>query len=228
MGGRIYKMKKLLLLSISIVMASVSCQSQQSPAAAPTPVGNPVIDKNFKIPSEPWCGPDSFDFGDFYCQDGEFHLVNKGSASIATSNSGDYMNFILQVQMRLIGEKGAYGVVFRGNNTPAFYVFEIHPDGKFQLIIWGQSPNGTILIPWTESAAIKQGGATNLLEVIAQGTCLALFVNNTQLAGFTDNTFIEGVVGPVALEDGHAAVRTTKVWELPVAGKPLNLCIFKG
>lgn len=221
-------MKKLLLLSIIIVMASVSCQSQQSRAAAPTPVGNPVIDKNFKGLAEPWCEPGSYDFGDFYCQGGEFNLVAKGMGNIATTNVGNYTNFILQVQMRLIGEKGAYGVVFRGNNTPAFYIFEIHPDGKFQLIIWGQSPNNTILIPWTESAAIKQGGATNLLEVIAQGTCLALFVNDKQLAGATDNTFIQGVVGPVALEEGHAAVSTTKVWELPAAGKPLNLCTSNG
>jgi len=221
-------MKKLLLLSIVIIIALISCQPRQSPSVAPTPVGNPVIDKNFKDSAEPWCEPGSYDFGDFYCQGGELHLVNKGSGNIATENVGNYMNFILQVQMRLIGEKGDYGVVFRGSATPAFYVFMIHPDGKFQLIIWGQSPNNTILIPWTESSAIKQGGATNLLEVIAQGTCLALFVNNKQLAGFTDNTFIEGVVGPVSLEEGHAAVSTTKVWELPAAGALLNLCTSKG
>jgi hypothetical protein len=90
----------------------------------------------------------------------------------------------------------------------------IHPDGKFQLIEWSPDSIQT-LIPWTESAAIKQGEATNWLQVIAQDTRLTLFVNDQQLASISDGTYKEGGAGPVALEEGHAVVSTIKVWELP-------------
>jgi hypothetical protein len=217
------KMKKLILLSISMVIALVGCQSMQSPTvvsatALPTPsvMPVPVVNKNFKDPAEPWCKPASYDFGDFYCVGGELNLVAKGTG-IATYNDGNYKDFILQVQMRLIGAKGAYGVVFRGNNdNPAFYVFEIHPDGKFQLTTWTQTGNNRVLIPWTESAVINKGEATNILEVSTQGAGLTLSANGKQLASITDNTFTTGTAGPVALEEGHAAVSMMKVWELHI------------
>jgi len=218
-------------------MASVSCQSQ--PLSGVPSVGNLIIDQNYQDPEEPWCERRSNNFGDFYCQGGEFNLVAKGTGNIATNNAGNYTNFILQVRMRLIGDQGAYGVAFRGDNERGFYVFEIHPDGEFQLVIWehnsqrfhlvkwGQSPRSSILIPWTKSPAIKQGGETNLLQVIAQGTCLTLFVNDQQLIADNDDTFLAGVVGPVALEEGHGAVSMMKVWELADGGEMRNLCTVK-
>ena len=54
-----------------------------------------------------------------------------------------------------------------------------------------------------------------MLEVVAQGTNLALYANNQKLASVNDATFKEGVAGPVALEEGHVIASTFKVWELP-------------
>ena len=180
------------------------------------PYGVPMaLDKGLENSFEKWCDPASFEFGDFYCQGGKLQLVAKGIGNVATNQDGDFKNFILQAQMRLIGAKGAYGLAFRGNDTPAFYVFEIHPDGHFQLIQWSQAKEAIALIPWTASAAIHPGGNTNLLEVKAEGARLTLFANSTQLASVSDDTFKEGGAGPIALEEGHAAVATMKVWKLP-------------
>jgi hypothetical protein len=71
------------------------------------------------------------------------------------------------------------------------------------------------LVPWTASTAIKPGEAVNLLRVIAQDIHLILFVNNVQVANVIDITFKAGVVGPVALEEGHAVVSEMQVWTLP-------------
>jgi hypothetical protein len=218
-------MKKLVLFLIVMILALLGCQSKQSQpvvatptlAFTPGPEMKPDIDINFNDLPEGSCQTESYDFGDFYCKDNEYHLVAKGSGSIATTNDGDFKNFILQAQMRLSGEKGAYGVVFRGTNkqgNTAFYIFEIHPDGQFRLSYWSTMSDKT-LIPWTESAAIKKGEAINILEVIAQDSRLTLFINSQQLASFVDNALKTGSAGPVALEEGHAVVSTIKVWELP-------------
>jgi hypothetical protein len=225
-------MRKRMVWLLVMAMAVVGCQSQPVPvssiptfadtlAATPGPDVQPAIDKDFNDPSEGWCQSVSFDFGDFYCQGGELHLVAKGTGNVAASDGGirSFKNFILQAQMRLIGGKGAYGVVFRGNGDSSrgqrsFYIFMLHPDGKYQLSSWSQSGPIGILIPWTASPAIKPGEAPNLLQVIAQDTRLTLFVNNQQLVSVTDASFDQGTAGPVALEEGHAAASTFKIWEL--------------
>ncbi len=311
-----------VVVPATVATSTASVATTPTLAAMPGPDVKPAMDTNFRDPAEPWCQGGSYDFGDFFCQDGEYHLINKGYANLATNYGGSFRNFVLQAEMRLSGENepylgvdfemltpdiaasegitgtqgallgsvvaggpaaaaglnqgdaitavngkpvddnndlvsrvavykandevhltvvkgtangpttqrdvqvkvgqrpadqpfGAYGVVFRGNGDQrSFYIFMVHPSGEFQLITW--SPGAIrVLIPWTDSAAIKQGQATNLLQVIAQGTRLTLLANGQQVASVSDDAYTEGVAGPVALEDGHAIVSSFKVWELP-------------
>lgn len=214
-------MKKLVLFSIILVLALAGCRSQSTLAATPTPAflppanQNPAMEINFKDQPAGWCQGSSFDFGDFSCQNAELHAINKGVGSVAGMCGDSYKNFMLQAQVRLVGKTGAYGVEFRGDNDqPHFYIFMLHPDGRYQLIKWA-SGQITVLIPWTASTAIKQGEAANLLQVKAQGEQLTLYANNQQLDSINDSAYVEGCVGPVALEDGHAATSSIQVWELP-------------
>ena len=216
---------RIIFLACMIVFAGsiVSCQSIPPSASAtdnPTPTlastpGSTVEPAvaDYQHPEGNMCDAESYDFGDFYCKDGELHIVQKGLGSVAGWADGKYKNFMVQAQMRLSGEKGAYGVEFRAVDK-AFYVFEIHPDGKYQLIQWN-SGRITVLIPWTAATAIKQGEAVNLLEVMAQGPRLTLFANGQQLASISDETFPEGGAGPIALEQGHTIIDTVKIWQLP-------------
>ena len=89
--------------------------SAAAPALAvmPGPDVKPAMDKNFKDPVEAWCQGGSYDFGDFSCQDGEYHLVAKGPGNIATTYGGNFKDFILRAQMRLSSANAAYlGVDF--------------------------------------------------------------------------------------------------------------------
>ena len=226
-------MKKWTAWLLILTVAVAGCRPQASPAsvtpttaatlsAIPATVGTPAVDKDFNDPAETWCQSLSFEFGDFYCQGGELHLVAKGIDNIAAGDGGlgVFKNFILQAQMRLIGSQGAYGLAFRGNGdgskgTRTYYIFQIHPDGKYRLIVWSQNGSITELIPWTGSTAIKQGETANLLEVVAQDTRLTLYANNQKLSSLTDTFYATGSVGPVALEEGHAAISVFMVWELP-------------
>jgi hypothetical protein len=206
----------ILLLGISI---TASCQEIPSAtnATTPTPTGVLISDREFKNSSESWCEKGTYEFGDFYCQDGELHLVAKGEGNIATLYDGDFKNFILLTQMRSIGNTGVYGVVFRGKHSPpTFYIFQLNLAGQYQLIKWSQTQDqNDILIPWTTSDAIKKDQATNELKVLAQESQITLYVNNQQLASIADKSLTNGVAGPVAAEQGHVAVSFVKVWELP-------------
>jgi hypothetical protein len=244
-GWEIELMKKLPCIFVILVMALIGC--------APRLVRNPVviskeillIDKNFNDAAEPWCSPQSDDLSDIFCQDGELHLIDKGNVGVSKLENGDYVNFKLQLQIRLVGANGAYGILFRRSVSPPnmAYVFEIHPDGKDRLFLAGQNQTNSVVIPWTESPAIQQGGVANLLGVTAQGNCLTLLVNGSTLTSFTEghfyadkgrlqglnqNSYIYGEIGPVALEGGHVVVHQTRLWDLPGVRVPLDQCPVGG
>jgi hypothetical protein len=216
------EMKRIILLFIALLFVTVGCQPKPAPKAESEtegpPFGNLVLDKEFNEPSEPWCDGGSYSFGDFYCQDGEFHIVNKGADNIATMTAGNFKDFRLLAQMRSVDESGSYGVAFRGQDASAsYYIFRIRPEGQYQLIKWSPDKQDK-LIAWTDSTTIKKGQSLNQLEVIAQGTQISLSVNNEQLANIMDTSFADGSVGPVATEDGHAVVSMIKVWQLYADG----------
>jgi hypothetical protein len=177
--------------------------------------GNLVINDDFGNPTEEWCESGQYSFGQFFCQEGEFHLINQGVGNIATMTDGNFKDFRLQAQMRSVGTAGSYGVAFRGQDAQAmYYIFRLRPVGQYQLIKWSPNQPDKILIPWTNSTAINKGEAVNQLEVCALDTQITLSVNNKQLANIMDLSFTRGSVGPVASEQGHAAVSTIKVWEI--------------
>lgn len=94
--------------------------TQPATAVAPTPTlpampgpdVNPALDKNFRDPADAWCHGGS-NGSDFFCQDGEFHLISKGYGNIASQDDAGFLNFILQAQIGLSAENEPYlGVDF--------------------------------------------------------------------------------------------------------------------
>ncbi len=104
-------------------------------------------------------------------------------------------------------------MTFRGTNA-ALYVFQVRPTGEYGLI-FGSNSGEVTLVPWTQSGALRQGGSTNLLEVRAEGNQITLYANGKQLASVENDARLEGSIGVVAAEDGHAAASSLKVWRLP-------------
>ena len=62
--------------------------------------------------------------------------------------------------------------------------------------IWRRDGDRWIdLVPWTPSDAVRPGGATNELTVMAIGQQLTLLVNGKQVASVADATLPAGAVG---------------------------------
>ena len=95
-------MRKFALLSIIILVIMAGCGSIPASVSRPIPSfsampalaseWNLVLDKDFKDTSEPWCDDESYPFGHFYCQQGEFNIEEKGEQNIATMTDGDFQN----------------------------------------------------------------------------------------------------------------------------------------
>lgn len=212
-----------LFVSILLLIVLVSCQPVSSLGFRPTPdlphVDKPALDLDFTKPQPDWCAGGLFPFGEFYCQQSEFHLLHKGIDNIATWTTGTFRDFTLQAEMYSTSNSGSYGIAFGGNDDKAtYYIFRLRPDGKYQLIKW--SPTEMVeLIPWAESSAIKTGQSTNRLQVTVMRRQIKLSVNNHKLADFATMLTIHGSIGPVAMEQGHAVLKALKVWNIYIIGE---------
>jgi hypothetical protein len=93
-------MKKIALLFIAVLIILTGCRAMPTVNTMSIfddkSIGNLVINDDFKNPAEEWCEGGYSSFGQFYCQDGEFHLINKGVGNIATMTNGNFKNFRLE------------------------------------------------------------------------------------------------------------------------------------
>ncbi len=209
-----------LLIALWIL---TSCQPVSSLDFRPTPdlshVDKPVLDLDFTKPQPDWCAGGLFPFGEFYCEQDEFHLVHKGADNIAPWTTGDFHDFTLQADMHSTSKSGSYGIAFGADDKAnKYYIFRVRTDGKYQLIKW--SPSELVeLIPWTKSSYINQGSDTNRLQVTVIRQQIKLSINNHKLANLTTTFTIHGSIGPVATEQGQAALKTLKVWNVYMLGE---------
>ncbi len=211
------KKTTLLAALVALLLVLAACNPGSHAPSAFAPSGEPDYAVDFAHPIDDWCELWSEPWGEYYCQDGEYHLVNHAvNASgqrITPMGGGDYHDFLAEAAMRSVSESGSYGVIFRGTNE-ALYLFQVRPTGQYRLI-FGSTAREVMLVPWTRSAALRQGGAVNLLQVRAEGSQITLYANGKQLASVESNARLDGAIGVVAAEDGHAAARSLKIWRLP-------------
>ena len=210
-------MKKVLLVLIAVVLISATaCQDRAEPESAFSPPGEPTFSVDFKEAPEDWCNSGSQPYGDFYCDGGELQIANKGVGNIALQTVGPFRNFMLEALMHAVGNTGSYGVAFRGQDELAkYYIFRVRPAGQYQFITWAANGAEKVLIPWTEAGAIQRGEAVNVLQIKAEGSQITFYANGQQLASMQDDSYPDGSLGPVATENGHAAVSSFSVWALP-------------
>jgi hypothetical protein len=104
---------------------------------------------------------------------------------------------------------GGYGLILRaqgpldGNNQGGrYYVFEVGDRGEVGA--WRRDDDRWLdLVPWTKSAAVFAGGASNRLDVRATGSQFTFSVNDNPVAQVTDDTLAAGAVGVFAGGDGN-------------------------
>lgn len=210
-------MKKVLVLFIvALLLTAGACRGADGPASGFVSPGDPTFSVDFAEAPEDWCQGASYPFGDFFCESGEYHIVNKGLGNIAAQSIGPFKNFMLEAVMHLVGDTGSYGVAFRGKDQAAiYYVFRVRSSGKYQFVTWAPGGADQVLIPWTDSDALQKGEASNRLQVKAVGKRFTLYANGQELTSVSDASYAEGSLGPVVTEDGHVAVSSFRVWALP-------------
>jgi hypothetical protein len=134
-------------------------------------------------------------------QDGALHFTINDLDTIAWSTPKDkrFGDFMLDVDATQVDgpNDNTYGVIFRYQDDRNFYRLDISGDGYFAVFkrkdgVWDKVQD------YLETAAVKQGNATNHLQVIAKGNQFAFNVNGQAVKTFSDKDFPNGNVGVTA------------------------------
>lgn len=122
---------------------------------------------------------------------------NANTLQPCLSNSLQYGNAAIQVDVTLISSADA-GLIFRASTDGSqFYDFEITNQGQFYLR-YRHNGKYTSLIANTASHAIQGIGHKNTLLVLAHGSSFQLYINGTFVGEAQDSTFASGQLGVAA------------------------------
>lgn len=129
-------------------------------------------------------------------------------------------SFLLQVTALTAGAVDtSYGLTFQVTDLDSFYAFTVSGDGYFMV---ERSDGGAFetLIDWTEAIPLDtQEEAPNTLAVAGDGGTYRLFINNEQVAEFSDDTYSGGSVGYV-VENFDAEAPAAFVFDDLIVGAP--------
>ncbi len=134
-------------------------------------------------------------------QDSALHFAIGDLDTIAWSTPKDkrFGDFVLDVDATQVDgpNDNTYGVIFRYQDDRNFYRLDISGDGYFAVFkrkdgVW------TKIQDYVETPAVKQGRATNHLQVIAKGNQFTFNVNGETVKTFSDGDFPNGNVGVTA------------------------------
>ena len=83
-----------------------------------------------------------------------------------------------------------FGIQFATNSIEAYTVL-INPTSR-EFILGKNMMDGSwiVLVDWTYSSAINQGGGTNHIAVERIGSAIKLYINGIQVANITDSSFL--------------------------------------
>jgi hypothetical protein len=134
-------------------------------------------------------------------QDGALHFNIPELDTLAWSVPKDkrFGDFVLDVDATQVDgpNDNSYGVIFRYVDDRNFYRLDISGDGYFAVFKY-KDGKWTKLQDYTETAAVKQGAATNHLQVMAKGNQFTFNVNDQLVKTFSDGDFPNGNVGVTA------------------------------
>jgi len=133
--------------------------------------------------------------------DGALYFTIDDLDTIAWSTPKDkrFGDFVLDVDATQVDgpNDNTYGVIFRYQDDRNFYRLDISGDGYFAVFkrkdgVW------TKVQDYVESAAVKQGNATNHLQAIGKGKQFTFNVNGETVKTFSDGDFPSGNIGVTA------------------------------
>lgn len=155
-------------------------------------------------------------------QDGALQFMIPELDTLAWSVPKDkrFGDFVLDVDATQIDgpNDNSYGVIFRYVDDRNFYRLDVSGDGYFAVFKY-KDGKWTKVQDYTETAAVKQGPATNHLQVVAKGNQFTLNVNDQLVKTFSDGDFPNGDIGVTAgalfdNADVHIAFDNLRVSEI--------------
>ena len=112
-----------------------------------------------------------------------------------------FEDFDLRVEAISVGQRkviNSYSVIFRSTDSINGYWFSVDTSsGTFKLTSLGGG--FSVLKDDTSSKAINEGGAVNSLRVVAQGSKIELFINDSSVYDTNDTTHLSGRIGLCAV-----------------------------
>lgn len=150
----------------------------------------------------------------YHVTDPQAHTFNFCSAI-----NTNFQDFTFQVE-GLLNSGDGIGISFRGNaNTNQIYLFMLFTDGTYKLIAY-VDPTGTNARTLTSGSLPTTAtlGNTNAIAVVARGSNLSVYLNQSVVAMFSDPTYTHGQIG-LAVDNNtgnaEAVFTNAQVWGLP-------------
>lgn len=151
-------------------------------------------------------------------QNGTYDTSKPASSSpglkYCLADNTNFQNFAYQIEMdNLHGRTG--GIIFRQDAPGDFYYFGIGIDSHYSL--WLMATHSQKLLSQGATPALSQGNnQINMLAVVANGSIIDLYVNQTHLVTVNDSTYSRGKIGTaVGTPDREATecqYKYAKVW----------------
>jgi len=128
-----------------------------------------------------------------------------------------YGNFAVEVQMTILqGDCG--GIAFRNDGSNGkVYSFKVCSDGSYDLYVYRDNNTSSTLITNTSSAILTGANRLNTIGVVANGSTIELYANQTKLTSITDTTYASGEIGLIASDITNATrvnYSNIRVWIL--------------
>jgi hypothetical protein len=219
---------KFLASVLALCAVNVSGIAQApSPTESPKQIGIVLFYDNFSNPASGWIDRKT-DYGEFAYLDGEFrvllHKPDFNTYSILPGHKFDNMS--VEVDARLVAgpADGVFGILCRAEadegTASKAYVFAIRSDGVSAIMKRTSPTFWDAIVFAKQSAAIKNGNASNHLRADCSGNKLTFYVNGEKLLETTDKDFKSGQVGvavttqpksaPMDVRFDNFTVRTTQ------------------
>jgi hypothetical protein len=131
-------------------------------------------------------------------EDGSLRVDISAPSRLAWASAGrSVADFRLVVEASQVSgpDDNEYGVLARMQDADHFYRFSISGDGYFLVSRHDGDEWERLSGDWAPSEAVKQGVATNVIEVVCSSSDLSFAVNGTRLATVHDSTYQRGDIG---------------------------------
>lgn len=174
------------LLVVALVVLLVACGGGQLPWS-----------DDFSDPASGWQA-ESDASAEVGYYEGVMRLLVKVPNRLAWASAGrEFSDFHLAVEATQVAgpDDNEYGILVRVRDADHFYRFSISGDGYYQVSRYDGEEWVVLSGDWTPSDAIQMGVATNLLEVVCQGTTMTFLANGVTLTQVEDRSYPRGDVG---------------------------------